>query len=280
MSEMLTAIVGYPGIVTTVLLGVVLAYWLFVMFGALDIDLFGGDGALEGASKGAMDGLADGAIHGAAKGVAEGIADGAADGAVEGHIDGAVEGAAHGHADGAVDGVAKAAGAARAVGHGAAEAADLMSIANFRSVPVTVMMSVVVCFAWLFCVLGSRSLQAAASSVPLPWWLLGTLILVLSFLLALVPTAVAIRPMSRFFVTHQAKRHAELVGKVCVVTTGRVDARFGQASLESDGMSLLIQVRSDHATDLKKGAKALIVSWDDARHAFLVEPYEDVVKSG
>ena len=257
----MTEILVYPGVVATVLLGVVLAYWLFVMFGALDVDLLG-HGAAEGAAKGAMDAVADGAIEGASKGVAEG--------AVKGILEGSGEGGGDGGHDGSHDG----GGAETGQGH----ATDLMSVAHFRSVPVTVMLSTVVCFAWPLCMVGARSVQSVASALPLPVWVLGTLVLVLSFMLALVPTALAIKPLSRFFVTHQAKANTELVGKVCVVNTGTVSVKFGQATLQSDGMSLLVQVRSDGDGALKKGDRALIVAWDDTREAFLVEPYEEFMR--
>ena len=313
MNEMLTAVLGYPGVVASVMLGVVIAYWLFVMIGALDIDLLGGHGSAEGMAGGAdgaadgvlhgadgaadgvlhgADGAADGVLHGAAKGIAEAAADGVlhgADGAADGALHGAAKGIAEAAADGALHGAHGADGAAEgatgaaehghsAIGSDARVAADLLSIANFRSVPVTVMLSVVVCFTWLLTVGGSRMISAAG--LPLPWWLLGTLILVVSLVLALVPTAVTIKPLARFFVTHQAKAHAELVGKVCMVTTGRVDGKFGQASLETEGMSLLIQVRADDGTRLKKGDRALIVSWDRQSGAFQVEPYAQVVSDG
>jgi hypothetical protein len=282
---MLNAVVGYPGVVTTVILGVVLAYWLLVMLGALHIDVLGGHGL--------SDGAVDGAIHGAAKGVAEGLADGVAHGMAEGAAHGAAHGASHGASEGAGPAAESASGSAadrasvaEAGGQtssgpsgGAGHVADLLSMANFRSVPVTVMLSVTGCFAWLFCVAGSRSVASVAGASPVPWWILGTLVLLFSFLLALVPTAIAIRPMSRFFVTHQATANAELVGKLCVVTTGRVDGKFGQAAFESDGMSLLIQVRADEGTELVKGKRALIVAWDRERQAFVVEPYEQVLNS-
>jgi hypothetical protein len=268
MNEVLIAVTGYPGVIATVMLGFVLAYWLFVMLGALDIDMLGGhaDGMAEGA---------DGALHGAAKGVAEGVADGAAHGAVKGFAGGAADAMA----DGAAEGAADAAGG-EPEGDGqpshARTAAELLSIANLRSVPVTVMLSVLVCFGWLMTIGGSRAMLGLG--LPLPWWLLGTLVLLLSFVLALVPTALAVRPLARFFVTHQAKAHADLVGKVCLVTTGRVDGKFGQASLQTESMSLLIQVRADDGTALKKGDRALIVSWDKGREAFQVEPYAQVLK--
>lgn len=41
MTEFLDAILAFPTVLFTILLGVVTAYWLFVMLGALDVDLLG-----------------------------------------------------------------------------------------------------------------------------------------------------------------------------------------------------------------------------------------------
>jgi hypothetical protein len=57
-------ILGFPTILYTVPLGLALLYWLFVIVGALDIDLIsldGVDGALDGAAEGALEGVAEGA---------------------------------------------------------------------------------------------------------------------------------------------------------------------------------------------------------------------------
>ncbi len=50
MSGLLSVLLGYPTVVFTGLLGLVLLYWVFVILGALDIDLFhaDADGLLEG----------------------------------------------------------------------------------------------------------------------------------------------------------------------------------------------------------------------------------------
>lgn len=58
MSEFLTAILAFPTVLFTLPLGVVLLYWLLVLLGALDLDLFdfGGDGG-EGA--GGLEGEGD-----------------------------------------------------------------------------------------------------------------------------------------------------------------------------------------------------------------------------
>ncbi|MEJ7598348.1 MAG: hypothetical protein WKG01_10595 [Kofleriaceae bacterium] len=76
---LLTASLQFPTVVFTIALGIALVYWLFVLLGALDIDLFGGPEAdLSGAAKGIGE-----VITGGAKGSAEVVRlefDGDADG--------------------------------------------------------------------------------------------------------------------------------------------------------------------------------------------------------
>src|SRR3954470_25040485 len=77
MSEVLRLALSFPGVVYTVLLGVVLVYWLFVVLGAIHL----GDGSADGQ----FDGIGD---HGADVGdvghhggdVADGADGGAGDG--------------------------------------------------------------------------------------------------------------------------------------------------------------------------------------------------------
>ena len=54
--------------------------------------------------------------------------------------------------------------------------------------------------------------------------------------------------------------------------TGRVDARFGQAECADGGAGLLIEVRCDVQNELQRGSQALIVSFDDEREAYVIEP--------
>lgn len=57
MSEFLTAILAFPTVLFTLPLGVVLLYWLLVLLGALDLDLFdfGGDGVDGGEGAGGLE---------------------------------------------------------------------------------------------------------------------------------------------------------------------------------------------------------------------------------
>ena len=131
MSEFLAITFSFPTVIYTVLLGVLLCYWLLVIIGAMDMDRFnaGGmdgaaDGALDGLGHGATDGALDGLGHGAADGALDGLGHGAMDGVADGALDGLGHGAMDGVADGALDGVADGAldGAADAAAHGALHA--------------------------------------------------------------------------------------------------------------------------------------------------------------
>ena len=48
MTEVFLLALSFPGVVYTVLLGVVLVYWLFVVFGAISLGDGSADGALDG----------------------------------------------------------------------------------------------------------------------------------------------------------------------------------------------------------------------------------------
>ena len=76
---MLTAALAFPTVIYTIMLCLVVMYWLFVIIGFFDIDMldFGGD------ADGLLDGTADGIADGVADGAADGVAD-AAEGAIRG----------------------------------------------------------------------------------------------------------------------------------------------------------------------------------------------------
>ncbi len=87
MSELPGAAFTMPTTVFSVLLVLVALYWLTVLFGLLDLEIFDG---LFDAAEGLFGGAAEG-VEGAVEGLAEGLAEGAAEGLAEGVADGVVE---------------------------------------------------------------------------------------------------------------------------------------------------------------------------------------------
>jgi hypothetical protein len=138
-----------------------------------------------------------------------------------------------------------------------------------------VVFSLIIFFSWVVCILSMQLLGPTLIKV-MPSWLLSLLVLVVALMLATFAAQVTSRPMGRLFVTHQAPGRGTLIGKVCVVTTGWVNEKFGQAEVDDGGAGMLIQVRCDKADALKRGDQALIIDFDNEREAFLVEPYADM----
>jgi hypothetical protein len=104
----------------------------------------------------------------------------------------------------------------------------------------------------------------------------GPIVFVLAFILAVILASFAVRPLIPVFVTHSAKSRADYVGGVCEVTTGRVDAGFGQGRIDDRGAVLNIPIRCDgDAARLTRGSRALVIDYDEARQAYLVEPYDE-----
>ncbi|KPM54719.1 hypothetical protein CcI49_07115 [Frankia sp. CcI49] len=73
-----------------------------------------------------------------------------------------------------------------------------------------------------------------------------------------------------------ATSRSELLGRLCVIRTGRVGPEFGQAEVRADdGSSVLVQVRHPENNPLlRAGSSAVIYSYDAAREIFWVSPLD------
>ncbi len=246
MEHFTAGITSYPTIVYSILLIFVIIYWAFVLIGALGLDVLDFDAD-----------IADGAAEGAAEGIAEGAAEGVAEGVAEGAAEAAGEGAAEGAAEAGVE-----------------AGFSLLNFLGIGRVPATVVLSLLVGFAWVICYYA----MALARTLGVGGFLIGTAALAGAFVGASLITSVAVRPLFPVFRVHQATSNRDLVGKVCSVTTGRVDARFGQATLlDETGGEHLIQVRSDDENLIKRGSQAVIVAYDSEREAFIIEGMDNLL---
>lgn len=279
MEQFLAIAFSLPTVVFTILLILVVLYWLSVIVGALDIDLFGADGLAEGAADGVADGVADGIADGLADGVADGIADGVADGIADGVADGIADGVADGVADGIAEGVADGAADGAAEGleldGGEGFLAAFFSSLNLRKAPVTVVFSLLVLYAWIVSYFGLLFLPQLVAGVPGLVWSVAVPLVAMTF--SLLATAVSIKPIAPMFEVHTSRAQETIVGQEVVIHTLSVDERHGQAYYKDGGADLLLKVRCQSKNDLTKGSRALVIDYNKQDHVYFVEPMDQLL---
>ena len=65
-------------------------------------------------------------------------------------------------------------------------------------------------------------------------------------------------------------------GHTCTIPPGSADDVFGQTTVEDGSDVLNIAVRCDRPDALARGARALIIEFDEDRQAYVVEPTADL----
>ncbi len=257
MQEFLVTVVAFPTIVFTFGLAVALLYWLVVIFGALDLDFLDSalgldsiDAALDGALE-SIDGMADGAVEGAAESI---------DAAIDGAVDGAADVADAADSGDTSDGAR----------HGALS--GLLNMMGVRGVPITVVASFVLLWAWVISMVGTKLLGAAAATFLVGGFLAGA-----SVFGSLVLAAISTRPLRKVFVTPTAPSRAALVGKMCIVTSAKVDDTFGRAEIEDGATGFVAEVRCPQDNQLTRGEKALVYRYDPADGVFFIGPVDDAL---
>ncbi|MCB1583641.1 MAG: DUF1449 family protein [Marinicella sp.] len=144
---------------------------------------------------------------------------------------------------------------------------------GLTGIPVTVIVSVLIATSWLICYLVVSLLYPL-----IPWggfkYLIGVVLLIVSFLLSVPVTARLIRPFKKIFVSHSAVKKPSLIGMECVVKTGKVNSQFGQAELEDGGAGMILDVRADEALNIRKGDLVILTAYNDDDGSFQVNKVE------
>jgi len=252
MSEFLTAILSFPTVIFTVMLIIIVLYWLMVIVGAIGVDVL----HVGEAAGGKVEGMLSGAIEGAS-GKIEGAVAGKIEGMIGGKIEGAIDGVVEGKVEGSLNGVASGSG-------------GFLAMLGFGKVPATVVISSLVLWSWALCVLVVKS----GAELGLPDWSLKLGAPLIAVFLGGVLTGVIVRIVGSFVVHHEPLRSGGLVGKLCTITTGRVDANFGQAEFSEHGNVIQIEVRCDPPNSLLRRTQAVILAYDPEHHIYTVEAFD------
>jgi hypothetical protein len=147
-------------------------------------------------------------------------------------------------------------------GSGAAEG-GVLGFLGLGGVPATVVLSLLIAFAWFGSLAGAELLTMIPTVA----------VLAVALVAAWLCTRLAVVALKRFMPQIAAPSRADFVGLTCVVRTGQVTREFGQAEVHSpDGSSAVVQVRTPGNDLLPKGSLALLYDFDAAGEFFWVVP--------
>ncbi len=235
MNEFLKLILGFPTIIFTVLLGVIMLYWITVIFGFLDLDI------LDSAD---VDLDVDPSMD----------LDADLDLDTDVDVDADVDGSGH---------------------HSHSTFGDFLVWIGISKVPITIVASLVVLWCWFLLLVFSNLLLPMIPTTFFPI-VFSFVAIFVAFIISLFITKFCLWPLTPIF-EHESKAigNKDIIGQVCVVATGYVDEKFGQANYTKDGMGLIIDIRSRASNNLKKGERTLIVGYNKETSIYRVEPYDD-----
>jgi hypothetical protein len=241
MTNFLSVVLAFPTLPLTILLGIAVCYWIFALVTGVAFD--GADGAAD-AVGGAVKGVGD-AVAGSLKGVGDAVA-----GSVKGTAD-------------AVAGAVKSTGDAAT----AASEGGLLALLGFGKIPLTITMSGALLASWTICTLLTLWIRPESLLVGVP-------ILGASIIGGLGVSALAFRPLVKALDVRAPTRQRDGLGRICTVTSTKVDSGFGMATIDDGGAGLNIHVVCRKPDALKKGDRAVVVDYDAAKNTYDVEPLD------
>lgn len=134
-------------------------------------------------------------------------------------------------------------------------------------VPLTISLALLDFYSWIFSLLGKKYLTFLFDDV-ITGAASGSIVALVSVLLAIPISALCIKPLRTMFTTHETSRKSDLTGLVCVLTTSKVTGSFGQATSE-DG-SMIINVRAKEPNEMNKGDKLILLGYDEIHDSYEV----------
>ncbi|GEM_PF-347603 len=158
-----------------------------------------------------------------------------------------------------------------------------------EGVPVMIVVSLLVFSGWLISMPATAWLVLSLPGTGLQM-LAGTGVLAVAGFLALWLTAALSWPLRRLFSQDTSHARERLEGKMCTITTSRVDSKFGQAQYEDGGAGLILSVRyarvpgharvpgAEAPNLLTKGSKAVILAYNAEDNTYWVTALEDILR--
>lgn len=147
--------------------------------------------------------------------------------------------------------------------------AGVMLKFGLNGVPVTIIVSFLSLFGWL---LSYYSVHYLSPLIPqgLFYYLFGLMVLIGTFWLAVLLTAVVVKLLRPFFHKVEQQTIKRLLGQSAVVRTSKVTDSFGEAFLSDGGAGLILKVRSSKDQTFVKGDKVVLLEYLENENIYRV----------
>lgn len=237
MKELLDASLMVVNLPFTILLALIVFYWITVILGALDMDFLNFE----------MDADADADI------------DVDLDADVEAGVDTDADLATEVDAD------------ADAHGHGGGAFYSILAFINMGKVPFMIVMSFLILSLWVGSVLLNHYINRTFSL------LIAAAIFFPNLIVAMLITKVLTTPLTKLFKALDAEQDQfkTLVGMYGVMTITADHENLGQIEIEHAGASLRLNAKTDEGKKLYKGQRAIIVEEHKDNHFYIVEEFNE-----
>ena len=246
MPDLLKEAIGLHNLPVTVLLGIMIVYWVLVMIGATDVDMDGPDVHVDGGHFDAGHGgdIPDG--HGGSDG---GMPFG-------GHVEG------HGHG-------------AHSQGHGQAPSGFWQTcgrLLHLGEVPLMIVLSVLSLFMWAFSVTANYMFNGTPGNREA---FIALLLLVPNLIAGLLFTRVALSPLSKLIRRMQTTESEvePVLGREATVVSSVVTESFGQIEIAAKGMPVTVNARvAPGRPSISKGTAVLVYEAGPEAVFYFVRP--------
>ncbi|XKM13510.1 hypothetical protein RCS94_10870 [Orbaceae bacterium ac157xtp] len=143
---------------------------------------------------------------------------------------------------------------------------------GLNDVPLTLIITLISLIGWAISYLSCRFfLIYVYDYSTMLFYVIGTVVFVLTFIVAVYLTALFIKPIRPFFRKLQGTNsHRTLLGRTVEIRSMAVTTTKGEAIYEDGGAGLILQVRSDGITPFKRGDKAILLSYDATNNSYQI----------
>lgn len=144
----------------------------------------------------------------------------------------------------------------------------LLTILNIGEVPFAIWLTIFSFQMSVYSIIYNLLLDSI-SSFSFPGWLRFLSCAIIFIPLAAFVTKLMTKPLKQVFEIHSVKK-SDFVGKECVITSSKVDERFGLGEIRISGVPQILDIRAKSEDGFVKNDKALIYEYDEKHKVFYV----------